>query len=114
MKFNNHIKHKTKPKLLTFLLSLILAISMIIPIFGSQLLQVQAANGDMGAEDGGGATGVYDGGPMSSRTGWLFYCIDLSNNQVTPTVACTSSGDIVDKNGSKLPSGNIYLTSITY
>ena len=111
MKFNSHIKHKTKPKLLHLLLSLILTISMTLPIFVSQPLKAYAADGDMGAEDGGGGTGVYDGGPMSSRTGWIFYCIDLSNNQVTPTVATTSSGDIVDKNGKKLPSRNIDLTS---
>lgn len=86
---------------------------MIMPMFTAQTLEVYAtsADGDMGAENGGGGTGVYDGGPLSSRTGWIFYCIDLSNNQVTPTVACTSSGDIVDKNGKTLPSGNIYLTS---
>ena len=73
MKFSNQIKHKTKPKLLHLLLSLILAISMIIPIFSSQSLKAYAASGDMGAEDGGGATGVYDGGPMDERTGWIFY-----------------------------------------
>ena len=111
MKFNSQIKHKTKPKLLHLLLLLLLTLSMIIPMFGSQPLKAYAADGDMGAEDGGGGTGVYDGGPMSSRTGWIFYCIDLSNNQVTSTVACTSSGDIVDKNGKKLPSSNIILTS---
>ena len=112
MQLDKHTKHKTRPKLLTILLSLILTISMITPIFTSQPLQVQAEDGgDMGAEDGGGGTGVYDGGPMSSRTGWIFYCIDLSNNQVTPTVATTSSGPIVDKNGNSLPSSNISLTS---
>ena len=84
---------------------------MITPIFVSQPLKAYAADGDMGAENGGGGTGVYDGGPLSSRTGWIFYCIDLSNNQVTPTVACTSSGPIVDKNGNSLPSSNIILTS---
>ena len=110
MKFNSQIKHKTKPKLLHLLL-LLLTLSMIIPMFGSQPLKAYAADGDMGAENGGGGTGVYDGGPLSSRTGWIFYCIDLSNNQVTPTVACTSSGDIVDKNGKSLPSSNIKLTS---
>ena len=111
MKFNSQIKHKTKPKLLHLLLSLILTISMTLPIFVSQPLKAYAADGDMGAEDGGGGTGVYDGGPMSSRTGWIFYCIDLSNNQVTPTAATTSSGPITDKNGNRLPSSNISLTS---
>lgn len=111
MKFNSHIKYKTKPKLLHLLLSLILTLSMIIPMFGSQPLKAYAADGDMGAEDSGPASGTYDGGPMSSRTGWLFYCIDLSNNQVTSTVATTSSGGIVDKNGKSLPSSNIKLTS---
>lgn len=111
MKFSNRTHHKMKPKLLHLLLSLILTLSMIIPMFGSQPLKAYAADGDMGAEDSGPASGTYDGGPMSSRTGWLFYCIDLSNNQVTPTVACTSSGGIVDKNGKKLPSSNIILTS---
>lgn len=48
MKFNSQIKHKTKPKLLHLLLSLILTISMITPIFTSQPLQVQAeGSGDM-------------------------------------------------------------------
>ena len=111
MKFNSQIKHKTKPKLLHLLLSLILTISMTLPIFVSQPLKAYAADGDMGAEDGGGGTGVYDGGPLSSRTGWIFYCIDLSNNQVTPTAATTSSGPITDKNGNRLPSSNISLTS---
>lgn len=111
MKFSSQTQHKTKPKLLHLLLSLILSLSLIIPMFGSQPLKAYAADGDMGAENGGGGTGVYDGGPLSSRTGWIFYCIDLSNNQVTPTVACTSSGDIVDKNGNSLPSSNIKLTS---
>lgn len=83
---------------------------MIMPMI-YQPLQVQAADGDMGAEDSGPASGTYDGGPMSSRTGWLFYCIDLSNNQVTSTVATTSGGGIVDKNGKSLPSSNIILTS---
>lgn len=111
MKFSSQTQHKTKPKLLHLLLSLILSLSLIIPMFGSQPLKAYAADGDMGAEDSGPASGTYDGGPMSSRTGWLFYCIDLSNNQVTSTVATTSSGDIVDRNGKTLPSGNIYLTS---
>ena len=111
MKFSNRTHHKMKPKLLHLLLSLILTLSMIIPMIGSQPLKSYAADGDMGAEDGGPASGTYDGGPMSSRTGWLFYCIDLSNNQVTSTVATTSSGDIVDKNGKSLPSSNIILTS---
>ena len=48
MKFNSQIKYKTKPKLLHLLLSLILTISMITPIFTSQPLQVQAeGSGDM-------------------------------------------------------------------
>lgn len=113
MKFNSHIKYKTKPKLLHLLLSLILTISMIVPMFTAQTLEAYAtsAGGDMGTEDSGPASGTYDGGPMSSRTGWLFYCIDLSNNQVTSTVATTSSGGIVDKNGKSLPSSNIKLTS---
>ena len=110
MVFKHNIGNKAKPKLLMFILTIILCLSMIMPMI-YQPLQVQAADGDMGAEDSGPASGTYDGGPMSSRTGWLFYCIDLSNNQVTPTVACTSSGGIVDKNGKKLPSRNIDLTS---
>lgn len=81
MKFSNRTHHKMKPKLLHLLLLLILTLSMIIPMFGSQPLKAYAADGDMGAEDSGPASGTYDGGPMSSRTGWLFYCIDLSNNQ---------------------------------
>lgn len=48
MKFNSHIKYKTKPKLLHLLLSLIITLSMIIPMFGSQPLKVYAADGDMG------------------------------------------------------------------
>lgn len=80
MVFKHNIGNKAKPKLLMFMLTIILCLSMIMPMI-YQPLQVQAADGDMGAEDGGPATGTYDGGPMSSRTGWLFYCIDLSNNQ---------------------------------
>ena len=48
MWFKQHTQHKTKPKLLHILLSLILTISMITPIFTSQPLQVQAeGSGDM-------------------------------------------------------------------
>lgn len=111
MWFKQHTEHKTRPKLITLMLSMLLVFSMVVPMIQYNTLEAHAASGDMGAEDGGGATGVYDGGPMSSRTGWIFYCIDLSNNQVTPTVACTSSGPIVDKNGNSLPSSNIVLTS---
>ena len=65
MKFSSQTQHKTKPKLLHLLLSLILTISMITPIFVSQPLKAYAADGDMGAEDGGGATS----GPTEG-TGW--------------------------------------------
>lgn len=48
MKFSNRTHHKMKPKLLHLLLSLILTVSMIIPMFGSQSLKAYAAGGDMG------------------------------------------------------------------
>lgn len=50
MKFNSHIKYKTKPKLLHLLLSLIITLSMIIPMFTAQTLEAYAtsAGGDMG------------------------------------------------------------------
>ena len=73
MQLDKHTQHKTRPKLLTILLSLLLIMAMTAPTFISQPLKAYAADGDMGAEDGGGATGVYDGGPMDERTGWIFY-----------------------------------------
>lgn len=84
--------------------------SMLTPMLVSQPLKVYAA-ADMGDEDGGGGTATFEGGPLYERTGWLFYCVDLSNNQVTPTVATTSYGDIVDRDGNKLPDSHIVLTS---
>lgn len=53
MKFSNHIKHKTKPKLL-LLLSLLLTLSMIVPTFTTQTLQVYATI----QRSPGGAKGV--------------------------------------------------------
>ena len=50
MKFSNRTHHKMKPKLLHLLLSLIITLSMIIPMFTAQTLEAYAtsAGGDMG------------------------------------------------------------------
>lgn len=57
-----------------------------------------------------GPTGQQSGGPTYARTGWLFYCIDLNNNQVTATKAVACS-PIVTKGGTPLPDSNIKLVS---
>lgn len=47
MVFKHNIGNKAKPKLLMFMLTIILCLSMIMPMI-YQPLQVQAADGDMG------------------------------------------------------------------
>lgn len=87
MKFNSHIKHKTKPKLLHLLLSLILTISMTLPMFTAQTLEVHADLTDTSGQDSsmdntGGSNGLP---PNYDRSGWLFYICD-SNRQLLTLV----------------------------
>ena len=51
MKFSNRTHHKMKPKLLHLLLSLILTISMTLPMFTAQTLEVHADPTDTTGQD---------------------------------------------------------------
>ena len=51
MQLDKHTKHKTRPKLLTILLSLILTISMTLPMFTAQTLEVHADPTDTTGQD---------------------------------------------------------------
>lgn len=106
MKFNSHIKHKTKPKLLTLLLSLILAVSMIVPM---NTLEVYAT----GTGQGGSGTGVDSGnlsdnkssGMTYQNTGWLVYLSDTSGALRSEVVFVSAGGN--------MPPGNADASCLT-
>lgn len=82
-------QHKTRPKLLTIILSMMLAISMIVPVVQYNTLQVNATgmpdtNVD-GQGNGAAPENVTGGQPVSyKRTGWLVYISDRSGNLRSP------------------------------
>ena len=84
MWFNKYIKQKNKPKILSFLLSLTLILSML--IIDQSTLQVQATDTDTtgtGTSFGGETTSA--GQPPSyQKTGWLFYTCDSNRQLLTP------------------------------
>lgn len=88
---------------------LIFTLSLIMLLTACQL-NVYATGGSMIGADKG-QWGEIMGGPDNFRTGWLFYLIDLDNNQVTDTKAISSEQDIVTRDGTKIPAGNLLLRS---
>jgi len=89
-----------------------LSILLACVLFSKTELNVQASGvGDANTGGGAGGTAHIDGGPAAHRTGWLFYCIDLDNNQVTDTMAVTVNGQILKKDGTPVPASNIKLES---
>lgn len=101
MKYKQHIKTKILPLLLA------LIFSIFIPL--TEPLITHASGGSM-TDESAYPTGQVDGGPMSARTGYLFYLIDTNNNPVGD-VKAVASQEIVKKDGTAIPNGNILLKS---
>lgn len=128
MKFSNHIKHKTKPKLL--LLSLLLTLSMIVPMLEYNTMDVYALpdtlvkgkpqpterekdeKNETGTDTTGGDSTQQESSdanqyfPNWDKTGWLFYVCDSNRQLLTPVLFFTGTN--------RSPSSNYdptYLTS---
>ena len=93
MKFNSHIKHKTKPKLLTLAISMLLVFSMVVPMIQCNTLEVHAepSEGNGGGENSGNLSDNKSSGMTYQNTGWLVYLSD-ANGQLRSAVAFVSAG----------------------
>ena len=96
------------------ILSLVLMISLIFSI--TELVSAKIS-GSMTDGNIRGMTG-YPGGPLDTRTGWMYYLVgksDKTGNMVqkstTKITVCNPKG-IVDRNGKKVPEVNIFLTTV--
>ena len=78
-------QHKTRPKLMNFILSTLLAFSMIVPVVSHNTLQVQAegntTGGDNNAQPENNTAGQ---GCYWGRTGWLVYVSDVNGSLCSP------------------------------
>ena len=107
---NFQLQHpKFKPKLLIFLLAVLIMIQTI-TIHYQPPLEVCAAGGTMTDGSVNPTRGNVPGGAKYDRTGWLFWLADEDGgNRSTVMCAICNSAGIIDRNGNPLPAENIHL-----
>lgn len=103
MWFKQHTKHKTRPKLLTFILSLMLVLSMIIPM---NTLEVYAIY-DGGQGGGGGNYGTGNIGAGWQNSAFLMYIADATTGEPVTGCVIVSKGRDFNASGSNYKSKSI-------
>ena len=88
MWFKQHTQHKTRPKLITLAISMLLVFSMVVPMIQYNTLEVYATGTDVGGQDGDFKGETTSGGvaPSWDKTAWLFYICDSNRQLLTDVV----------------------------
>lgn len=109
---NFQFKHpKFKPKLLIFLLAVLIATESLITHFQPPLT-TYAAGGTMTDGSVTPTRGNVPGGAKYDRTGWLFWISDEDGgNRSTVICAINNTAGIIDRNGNPLPAENVHLVN---
>lgn len=92
MKFSSQSQHRMKPKLLTLLLSLLLVVSMLVPMIQYNTLEVYAEGNTTGGDNSASPENTTAGaGVHWGYTGWLVYISDVNGNLCSPVALVLKS-----------------------
>ena len=91
-------------KFIKTIIAMMIAITITIPLVESQV----HAGADYRSDLNNPGRATIDGGPTSSRTGWLFYLVSAEGGQVSGTRGCTN-GHQFNINGVRVPYSSIRL-----